>query len=539
MPGLAQFCNNNRIQGGVEDGTGMYAGRYSGKGNRDYGRDYYGPDYYGGDNYRGGYHGGDYRGGGHRDYEVDGYAPPRNYKGGGGNRRSYDCDDYAPVRNHRGSGNRRDYDGDDYDRDDYTQRGNNYNRGGKRGSKSSRDRDYGRDRNYDRAPNHQDGKSNRRGGGDREREYDRGDEYNRSSKSTRGSGNERGGGKNKNRDLDRDNYDAPRGGGKNQAPEEKKGGRKADKDDNKGKKKGQDDKKGKAGKDDGQKGKGKEPPAKKEKEKGSTKASAKEKDKKKKDAKPADTKAAAKDPKAKEKEGEAATPAREGAHWKYGPFPPGSSRRAKGKVHLGGKALQKLAALDGKRKDKGAFNSSLDILANAFSFLTSAERWRLRPTGTAFALAFQLDPAWTSATLEPVGSFPEPYLKRDHLPMQMDVIHKHKDVLKSLRIQGFSGLQGALLQNFSAMEKLEIYTSRECSGLSHVPQAVKIMKLELCHLSRSADEELEALKVSHPGSEIHFIKCVDQPAVETPAAKGQPFHINAQVIAGTVHQDVL
>ena len=44
--------------------------------------------------------------------------------------------------------------------------------------------------------------------------------------------------------------------------------------------------------------------------------------------------------------------------------------------------------------------------------------------------------------------------------MQMDVIHKHKDVLKSLRIQGFSGLQGALLQNFSAMEKLEIYTSR-------------------------------------------------------------------------------
>ena len=46
-------------------------------------------------------------------------------------------------------------------------------------------------------------------------------------------------------------------------------------------------------------------------------------------------------------------------------------------------------------------------------------------------------------------------------------------------------------------------------------------------------------QVSHPGSEIHFIKCVDQPAVETPAAKGQPFHINAQVIAGTVHQDVL
>ena len=36
---------------------------------------------------------------------------------------------------------------------------------------------------------------------------------------------------------------------------------------------------------------------------------------------------------------------------------------------------------------------------------------------------------------------------------------------------------------------------QECSGLSHVPQAVKIMKLELCHLSRSADEELEALKV--------------------------------------------
>jgi hypothetical protein len=226
----------------------------------------------------------------------------------------------------------------------------------------------------------------------------------------------------------------------------------------------------------------------------------------------------------------------EGAHWRYGPFPGSSQsgRRNKGKVKLGSKYLKKLTTLDGKKFEKHGpiYSFSLEVLANAFSFLNTIERWKLRPVSTVFALTFQLDPAWTSATVEPSSGFQGPLIQRDHLPMQLDVLHKHRDVLETLNIRGFDGLQGALLQNFTSLKRLYVISSQRCSGLSFVPKSVEKMRLEFCTMS-TPDKELEALKESHPAAEIELVKCADSSA----SGKGQPFCINIRMIAGLQYKD--
>ena len=86
-------------------------------------------------------------------------------------------------------------------------------------------------------------------------------------------------------------------------------------------------------------------------------------------------------------------------------------------MKLGSKYLKKLTTLDGKKFEKHGpiYSFSLEVLANAFSFLNTIERWKLRPVSTVFALTFQLDPAWTSATVEPSSGFQGPLIQRSAL----------------------------------------------------------------------------------------------------------------------------
>lgn len=267
------------------------------------------------------------------------------------------------------------------------------------------------------------------------------------------------------------------------------------------------------------------------------------KEKREKPVKPQEPKAPAKDADTAETGAVVATPSgalRESVYWRYGPFPPNSraARRTKNKVKLGSRGLKKLAQLDGKKWEKNApiFQSSVEALANALSFVSSVDRWRLRTVAPAFALAFQLDPAWTSATLEPSNAFQGPWIVRDHLPMQLDVMHKHRDVLTTLSITGYDGLQGALLQNFTSLQTLKIRSSGGCTGLACVPKTLKLLQLELCTIKGEAPAQLDALKESHPETEVVLVNCADEKKVEGEKEKGNPFKINLRLKAGTISE---
>lgn len=267
-----------------------------------------------------------------------------------------------------------------------------------------------------------------------------------------------------------------------------------------------------------------------------------QKEKKEKPAKPQEVKEVDKAASAPAAGATAAT-LRESVYWRYGPFPPNSraARRTKNKVKLGSHGLKKLTQLDGKKWEKNGpiYQSSVEALASALSYVTSVERWRLRIVAPAFALAFQLDPAWTSATLEPSNSFQGPWILRDHLPTQLDVMHKHRDVLTSLSITGYDGLQGALFQNFTSLVSMYIRSSGGCTGLSCIPKSVKKLQLEFCTIKGEVSAQLEALKESHPDAEVVLVNCADDKKPEAgaeKAEKGNPFKINLRLVGGTIKE---
>jgi len=221
---------------------------------------------------------------------------------------------------------------------------------------------------------------------------------------------------------------------------------------------------------------------------------------------------------------------RDSVYWRYGPFPPTSraATRNKLKIRLGTKGLHKLTALDGKKFEKHApiFTTSLEVLSSILSFVSSLERWRLRGTASAFGLAFQLAPAWTAATLEPASSFQGPWILRDHLPIQLDVMQKHRATLTHLTITGFEGLQGALLQNYTALEVLKVFSSAGITGLGALPQTLRSLHLEFCTFKGDAAAQALTLAESRPTLEVTLVKCVDDQHLQGPAQGGPPLFIN-------------